>query len=354
MISVPTRSWGMSVAALATLVISVAAGVPAGAADRDRGPTPTPSPVPSASGSIGIRLVEASADRRDDPRAQVYIVDHLKPGSRMTRRIEVSNTSDSPHRVTISVGAAEIKNHEFMPAPDPNANELSSWITVDEPVIVAPPHSTTTVRATVDVPPSAPRGERYGAIWATVDAADAGKAALLVQRVNQVGIRVYLDIGRGGEPPSDFRIEEMVPGRTEQGEPVVRAKVRNTGERALDLSGKLWLSDGPGGLAAGPFPATIGTTVLPGDTAHVEVVLDRQLPNGPWQARLRVASGRIHREVTAEITFPERSGSWGLPTTFSEQLPMIIIASGAVATVAGLVMVVGYRRTRRRAHQFVH
>ncbi|MDG4798578.1 hypothetical protein [Micromonospora sp. WMMD1082] len=349
MTAVTTRSWGVLAATLVTLVTGVAAGIPAAAADRER----SPSPAPSASGSIGIRLVEASADRHDDPRARVYIVDHVKPGSRMTRRIEVSNTSDSPHRITLSAGAAEIRNHEFMPAPEPNDNELPSWITIDEPVIMAEPHSTTVVRATIDVPPSASRGERYGAIWATVSGADGQDAAMLVRRVNRVGIRVYLDVGRGGEPPSDFRIEELVPGRTEQGAPVVRARVRNTGERALDLSGKLWLSDGPGGLSAGPFPARLGTTVLPGDTAQLEVVLDPQLPNGPWQARLRVESGRIHREVTARITFPDRNGSWGLPTTFSERLPMIIMASGAVATVAGLVLFLGYRRSRRRT-QFVH
>ncbi|WP_199180189.1 hypothetical protein [Verrucosispora sp. ts21] len=346
-----TRSWGLPVAALAILVASVVIGTPAGATDRDRGTGASPAP---ASGSIGIRLVEASVDRRDDPRARVYIVDHVKPGSRMTRRIEISNSSASTHQITIGVAAAEIKDNEFVPASEPDANELSEWITIDQPVIVARPYSTTTVRATIAVPPSASRGERYGTIWATVGAAERRDAAMLVRKVNQVGIRVYLDVGRGGEPPSDFRIEKLTPGRTEQGAPVVRARVRNTGERALDLTGKLWLSDGPGGLSAGPFPATLGATVLPGDTTHLEVVLDQQVPNGPWQARLRVESGRLHREVTAEITFPDQKGSWGLPTTFSEQLPMIILISGAVATVAGLVMAVGYRRARRRRYQFVH
>ncbi|RIV37830.1 hypothetical protein D2L64_14790 [Micromonospora radicis] len=348
----------MPVAALAILATSVVIGAPAHAADRDRSPSPSPtltqSPPPRASGSIGIRLAEASVDRRDDPRAQVYIVDHVKPGTWMTRRIEVNNSSDTPHRIALGVAASEIKNHEFVPAPEPDANELPEWITFDEPTIVAAPQSTTTVLATIAVPPSATRGERYGTIWATVGAAERRDSTMTVRKVNQVGIRVYLDVGRGGEPPSDFRIENLVPGRTEQGDPVVRARVRNTGERALDLTGKLWLSDGPGGLAAGPFAARLGTTLLPGDTAHLEVVLDRELPNGPWQARLRVESGRIHREVTAEITFPEQHGSWGLPTTFSEQLPMIIMISGAVATVAGVVMVVAYRRARRRRYQFVH
>jgi hypothetical protein len=34
------------------------------------------------------------------------------------------------------------------------------------------------------------------------------------------------------------------------------------------------------------------------------VVLDRQLPNGPWHAHLELASGLVHRSADAVITFP--------------------------------------------------
>ena len=56
-------------------------------------------PSGSAAGGIGLRLVDAPATARDDPRAQVYIVDHLAPGTVIHRRIEVSNThAPPPHR----------------------------------------------------------------------------------------------------------------------------------------------------------------------------------------------------------------------------------------------------------------
>src|SRR5688572_30162225 len=58
--------------ALWALVIAVTAAAPVGA---------------EATGSIGIRLVDAPVTARDDPRAQIYIVDHLAPGTVITRRI---------------------------------------------------------------------------------------------------------------------------------------------------------------------------------------------------------------------------------------------------------------------------
>jgi hypothetical protein len=46
------------------------------------GVSPAASSVASAddAGSVGLRLLEAPTSRRDDPRARVYVVDHLHPG----------------------------------------------------------------------------------------------------------------------------------------------------------------------------------------------------------------------------------------------------------------------------------
>src|SRR5664280_2524137 len=52
-----------------------------------------PAPGAPTANSIGIRLVDAPASAKDDPRARVYIVDHLAPGTVIHRRIEVSNTT---------------------------------------------------------------------------------------------------------------------------------------------------------------------------------------------------------------------------------------------------------------------
>ena len=49
----------------------------------------------------GLRLVDVPVVAQDDPRAQIYIVDHLAPGAVVHRRIEVSNSTASGARVAL-------------------------------------------------------------------------------------------------------------------------------------------------------------------------------------------------------------------------------------------------------------
>ena len=64
------------------------------------------------------------------------------------------------------------------------------------------------------------------------------------------------------------------------------------------------LSDGPGGLSAGPFDANLGTTLATGATGPVTVHLDERLPAGPWTARITLRSGLVERSAHATVTFP--------------------------------------------------
>ncbi|WP_157517435.1 hypothetical protein [Micromonospora rifamycinica] len=332
----------MMLALLAPL--EAATAVPGELAGRATSAAPDP-------GDIGVRLLEVSANRIDDPRARVYIVDHINPGTRITRRFEVSNTSNTARRFTLYPGAAEIVDNNFVAAANQNANELPEWITIDRSEVTVAAHDTAVVTATITIPPSASRGERYGAIWAQVASSTTGAEGNL-QQIRRVGIRVYLDVGPGGDPRSDFTIEELVPGRTKDGLPVVSAKVKNTGERALDLSGKLQLAEGPDGISAGPFPVQIGTTVVPGGAADVEVLLGSKLPDGPWQATLNMESGRIHRTATAELTFPDKHGTWGMPANLAEHVPWRAIGIVAALVVA-VLMLVFVRSRLRPLHQRV-
>ncbi|MEO5873891.1 MAG: hypothetical protein ABIS86_20605, partial [Streptosporangiaceae bacterium] len=97
---------------------------------------------------------------------------------------------------------------------------------------------------------------------------------------------------------------KLTPIRDETGRPKLLIQLHNTGGRALDISGTLTLTDGPGGLNAGPYAATTGVTLTPGSTAPVTVVLDKRIPNGPWKIRLILHSGMIKEEVATTITFP--------------------------------------------------
>ena len=262
-----------------------------------------------AEGGVGIRLLDAPTNRRDDPRARLYIVDHVAPGTTISRRIEISNDTNEGFAIDAYAGAASVKDGEFTFGDADAKNELTSWTTVDPATEIYGPGDRKTATVTITVPDKASEGERYAVVWASVSAKAPEGGGL--GAVNRVGVRIYLSVGPGGEPPSDFEVTALRAQRTKDGKPQVAAVVENTGGRALDLSGELTLSDGPGGLAAGPFNAKVGTTLGVGDSGPVLVELDEAVPNGPWDAKLVMKAGLEEREVTATITFPKAAGASG-------------------------------------------
>lgn len=274
-----------------TLAISVPAAIAQAADERPPG--------------IGIRLVDIPVAAANNPRARSYIIDHVAPGSVIERRVEVANGTKDTAQVSIYPGAAEILNGTFTGDDGRTQNELATWVTVGPREPVLDPQEETMVNVTITIPDDASRGERYGVIWAEVtNAAEDGG----VTQVNRVGVRIYLSVGPGGAPPSDFAIASLTAARDSSGRPLVHATVRNTGERALDLSAEVELSKGPGGLSAGPFTSASATTLGIGQTAPVTVKLAKQLPDGPWLARIAVTSGQDQRTAQARVSFPNKTG----------------------------------------------
>ncbi|WP_155357512.1 hypothetical protein [Acrocarpospora macrocephala] len=259
----------------------------------------TPTWADEGSGPIGIRLMDAPAVRRGDPRARIHIVDHLSPGATISRLLQVTSTSRRPQRVQLYPGAASVGRHRFISAPDRLGNELTEWVRFDRTSLTLPPRGRTTVKATIKVPRTAWRGERYGVLWA--EAEPIGDT----EETHRVGVRIYLDVGAGGEPPTDFRIEQLIALRSPTGRPEFRAVVHNSGQRAVDMSGTLRLTDGPGGASAGPFPVNHGISLPPGGRGRVVIPLASGLGDGPWQATLYLASGRTQRSADTTITFPK-------------------------------------------------
>ncbi|HET7328736.1 MAG TPA: hypothetical protein VFJ14_15795, partial [Nocardioidaceae bacterium] len=199
-----------------------------------------------------------------------------------------------------------------------------------------------TVEVTIAVPADASSGERYAAVLAELPPESSAPGIHVASRV---GIRVYLDVSPGGEPPSDFAITTLTAERDPNGDPVVRANVKNTGGRALDMSGQLWLKNGPGGLSAGPFPAQLGTTLGIGQEEPVTVRLDKQVPAGPWLAHLEMQSGLIKHAAEATITFPTQAGTVGktvqakaVPLTKNKQVLGIVAGSIIGLVVIGILI----------------
>jgi hypothetical protein len=293
-------------------------------------------------GSIGIRLIDDPATSGRDPRARLYITDHVAPGTRIDRRIEVSNSTDSTAHVLMYSSAATIVEGSFIGSAGHTPNELSTWTSVTPGALDVPADGRMTVDVSIAVPSDAAPGEQYGVIWAEVSSAGSPGAGSVTQ-VSRVGIRQYVSVGPGGPPAADFTIDSLTAERSPQGRPVVLATVHNTGGRALDMNGTLSLSAGPSGLSAGPFPAKLGNTLALGDTQSVTIELGKELPAGPWDAEVTMSSGLLERSSKATLTFPGNGAAVRAP---SSGLPGWLYAAGG-AMLLVLLILVGLLRQRR-------
>lgn len=310
----------------------------------------TPPNVGQCAPGLGIGLLEVPKATLKDPRARNYVIDSVKPGASFTRRFQVCNGTRSALTVTLYPDAARIANGSFILAPGRGTNELTSWISVTPPTLVVPSGKAVAATMRFAVPIDATAGERYGAVVA--DAPAVGQGGVAVR--GRVGIRVYLNVGPGGAPKSDFTIDSLQAVRDRNGTPGVLAKVHNTGARALDMRGTLRLSDGPGGLSAGPFDARLGTTLKPGDTAPVLVPLDKAIRGGPWKAVIEMQSGTLRRKAEGSVTFPDKPSS-SLPPVDAKDLPLrkdpgivVPVAAGFIGLLLLALLVLALREWLRR------
>ncbi|MGW6413165.1 peptidase [Streptomyces vinaceus] len=268
-------------------------------------------------------------------------MDHVAPGTVIHRRLLVSNTSDKKLHLELYAAAAEIRADEFISGQGRAGNDLASWASFDQDNLDLSPGGEKQVRVTISVPRRASSGERYAVLLAEVSSPSGpGK----IQVVNRVGVRTYLNVGPGGEPNSDFRIDAIKADFTRSGLPRVTVRVHNTGHRALDISGKLNLSERDGPLAAGPFFTNGQKTVAPGNSAIVTVELDRRISAGPWKAKLSLQSGSVQHSASANLVFgTEEQASVALNVENFHWLHYLITVSLLIAAGVGVWL---HRRTR--------
>ncbi len=261
------------------------------------------------------------------------------------RRIEVTNTTAAPAAIRMYAAGAAIEDGTFVGDAGASHNELSTWnaVTPDTLELDAGGHADVTV--TITVPDDAAPGERYAVVWAEIrsDAAPLGG----VEQVHRVGIRQYLSVGPGGPPAADFTIDSLTASRSLDGAPLILAAVHNIGGRALDMAGELELFDGPGGLRAGPFPASLGSSLAIDGSGQVVIPLDEQLPDGPWEATITLRSGLLERSAQATLTFPRSGSATPVPVVpVGDGWPFFVLA-GLLLALLGFALLSAIVRRRR-------
>jgi len=311
---------------------------------------PAPSPTPKYPG-LGIGLTQVPSKLLKDPRARIYVIDNLNRGDVITRTFQVSNGTPFALDVALYAAASQIVKGSWSPLDGQTQNDLSRWTTVTPSLMHLASGQKAQAQLKVAVPRDAVDGERYAVVWA--QAAMPGTGA--VHQVARVGIREYISIGKGNGPPTNFTIDTLTAARTPDGQPEVLAQVHNTGGRAIDLIGALTLDHGPGGLSAGPFPAKLGTTLAPGESEPVTVLLDKALPAGPWHARIELQSDLLKRAAEGTITFPSAAGAKAAPVK-AKAVPLtknrnvlVPLALGLILLLLiGLILFLLWKRRRRK------
>ena len=221
----------------------------------------------------------------------------------MTGHVEVSNSTTKMQTISLYVAAASMRAGVFSFADGHSTNELSRWTALSNTSLRLAAGTATVIGVTVNAPRRISLGERYAVVWAAIEA--PGKTS--IRLVNRVGMRMYVTAGRSA--PARYTVSKPKARRSPSGVPLVTATIRNGGKSTLTVTGSITLTHGPGGVRAGPFRFTLTPPLAPGRTRALAVPLTRQLPRGPWRARVASTSGSARRFSTATITFPARGAT---------------------------------------------
>ena len=322
-----------------TLAVAASAGTGVSQAATTGPPARSASPGTGPQGKLGIQLLQMPVSEANDPRASMYIIDHLPPGTVIYRNFKVTNLGDGPLRVKLYPAAATLGQGGIQFAAGHAQNEMTTWVQISQAAVNLAPHTAATLTATIAVPADAPPGEQYGVIWAEQDGHGSGSVSL----ASRVGIRLYLSIGGGNPPAANFTIGTPTVSHTSAGNPLIHVPVHNTGGRAVDVLGSLRLTGGPNSLQAGPFPAASTDTLAPGQSHPETFMLSLAIPDGPWQATFTLTSGLITRTET--VTLNLGGGPAGAARTAFPVLPVAAGVTAAILLAIAVLLILRARRT---------
>ncbi len=302
--------------ALALMLLALTIAPPSGPASG-HGP---------AAGPIGITLrpEPAGSPPSTDARERGSVIAFVAPGSSLTRTVTVVNSGPDRERIDLYPAGASIRTDTFTPSATRSGNDLSSWTNVYPSTVDVPAHGSRAVKVTVSPPGGTRSGERFAMVWAQPRDGDVA---------DRVGLRMYVAIGRGTAPASDFSIETVAVGTDDAGRPVISANVTNTGGRAVDITGVTTLTTGPDGQSRAPIAIARTITLARGGRGQVTAVLDPPPPSGRWLVNVTLSSGTVNRQRAATVTVPSASPDDRSPAMFGwVALGLLIMAvAGSVA-----------------------
>src|SRR6266498_3478046 len=93
---------------------------------------------PGHTAELGIRLVDVTRRLVTDPRARTYVIDHLAPGTTISRRVEVVNGTAAAVRLRLYPAAATIAGDRFVFLEGRTPDELTGWTAITPREVTLP------------------------------------------------------------------------------------------------------------------------------------------------------------------------------------------------------------------------
>jgi hypothetical protein len=305
---------------------------------------------PAAPDEFGVRLEDVPVDEANNPRALRYVIDYLPTRTVIHRRILVINEEPQTAKLSVYADAAHITGGQFVGDTGATRSELTGWISVRHPRVTLGPGDSELDMVTVTVPKGATTGEHYGVVWVQQTSKPKPGSSFGVTEVSRVGVRLYLAVGQGGAPPTSFKVTSVTGRRSASGQPVVLARVSNTGGRAVDLNGSVSLTDGPGNSSSGPYKAQKIVTLAPGQSWKMTFSAPKSLPSGSWKAKVRLVSGLTKATGAATVRFGPTVTAAAAGVGGLSAMQWVWLALIALVVVLALVMGQhGWRRRRGQA-----
>ncbi|MFJ3302431.1 hypothetical protein ACIPSA_04790 [Streptomyces sp. NPDC086549] len=107
-----------------------------------------------------------------------------------------------------------------------------------------------------------------------------------------------------------------------------------------------------GSISAGPYTVYPGTSLAPGQSEPVDVIVTDQVADGPWDVSLTLNSGLLKETYKARITFPKGPGMAAAALADRDEPSPVnwgVIAASAALVLLMVVTFVIIRSPRRRA-----
>lgn len=298
------------------------------------------SPAAAQDGQAGApRTWGVQPASKEGPSTRAAFTYDAAPGETISDAVRIANFSDQP--LTLSVYATDAFNTDEgnydVLAADAEADDVGSWVHLDQGTVTLAPRATADVPFTLTLPENASPGDHAGGIVASLSTAAVDASGNEVKVDNRVGARIYLRVDGPLRP--ELTVTELDLAYDGTASPVgtgtahVRYTIENTGNVRLAAEQVLTLS-GPFGLASTEVDLEDVPELLPGSILRLEAPDAEVRPTGRLTAELELTPKAADDVDVDPVT--ASASVWAVPWTL-------------LAVVAAVVLwLVVRRRLRRR------